>query len=161
VGDDDVAVVGDATAVDHRAKPLVVDADHYTLGRLHVDVEASHRRTLAGPRAGGVDDVVGLDGLVRFAADLDTGDRAVADGDLLDGRVGQDGRTVFFGTGGVGRHQPRGVDDAVGDDHRPDDIVAEFGHPVACLVAVDDFGRDTVFLTAFQFGLEILWVVLG
>ncbi len=106
VGDDDIAVVGNPTPVDNGFEPLVVDADHYAFGWFHFDVEASHRRALAGPRAGCVDDVVGFDGFVELAADLDGRNRAIADRYSLDRSVRKDICAMFFGTGCVSCDEP-------------------------------------------------------
>jgi hypothetical protein len=123
VGDDDVAVGGGATPVEHPLEAAVGDGDHHAAGGAHPQLDARQCGELWGPRPGGVDDVVGGDPRVEVAADVDSGDAVPVGRDRLDGRVGVDRRAVCLRVEGGRGDEPRGPDDAVGDGERAGDVV--------------------------------------
>ena len=78
-GNDDVAVVGLATPVEHAIEPVDVDRDHHALGWLHLNVEAGQFPEAAGPRARRVHYVLGVDPFLVTAARARSADRCVLD----------------------------------------------------------------------------------
>ena len=106
VRDDDVAVIGVATPVEHRIEVGVLDAEHDASRGFHLEVDAGHRTEFVGPRAGRVDDVVGFDGLIDLTTHLDARNRSVVHGYCFDRRVCQHGCPVLCGTFCIGRREP-------------------------------------------------------
>ena len=91
------------------------------LGGLQRDVDARPRAELAGPHAGAVDDVLGLD---RPRAVVDAGDRAAMRRDAGDGDALDDRRALLAGASGERhRHVDRVHAAVVGDVEAGEDVV--------------------------------------
>jgi len=152
--DDDVAVGGWPTPVQHGVDAGILDGDHHATRRLHGDGNARERGTLPCPRPGGVDHGVGLHRRVEAPAHVDA-ESAAFDVNVLDGRLGMKRRTRLPGGVGVRDDQPRRRDDGVGDGESALDGRARRGHALAEFVARERLDGHPQSLAGRALALEV------